>query len=87
MKKMTVPVHHGATKIDKFFNSDEIIKISKESDLEEILKQCTKGYEQRQKTVIDNYYRSLLFSNINDLLYETVFLDKGIKLKKGKQYV
>lgn len=70
---MTIPIYLGATKIDKFFNPDGIIKISEKDldNVENILKNCTEEeYLNRIEAVKDNYYRSLKFRNSNDWLYE-----------------
>ncbi|MBQ2645526.1 hypothetical protein IJG14_08165, partial [bacterium] len=65
---MTIPIYLGATHIDKFFNSDGIIKISvKDLDnIDTILKNCTEEeYLSRINAVKDNYIRSLKFQNSN----------------------
>lgn len=71
---MTIPIYIGATHIDKFFNTDGIIRISpKDADnIENILKNCNEEeYLARLDAIKDNYYRSLKFQNSNDWLYET----------------
>ena len=75
----TVPIYLGATKIDDFFNSDGIIKITAKDidNIEEILKQCTgKNYEQRLPAIIDNYNCALKYLNMDDYLYEHFFMEK-----------
>ena len=72
---MTIPVYLGASKIGQFFNEDGIIKIDKDCDIERVLTKCTKEeYEQRQSAVIENYKKSLKYFNLNDYLYETLFI-------------
>ena len=75
---MTIPVYLGASKIDKFFNPDGIIKI-KESDfdnIDKILKNCTEEeYLGRIEAVKENYYRALEYSNSYDLLYKKYLTD------------
>lgn len=68
---MTIPIYLGATKIDKFFNPDGIIKIDTHSDIEKILKNCTaEEYLSRLEAVKDNYNRVLAYKNPLDTLYQ-----------------
>ncbi len=70
----TIPIYLGATKIDKFFNPDGIIKLSMDDDIEKILKQCTKEeYERRLPAVLENYELSKKYSNVWDMMYEDYF--------------
>ena len=74
---MTIPIYIGATKIDEFFNSDGIIKISKDENIEKIVQRCTEQeYNNRINAVIDNYNRCLKYQNLDNLLYESYFLNK-----------
>ena len=69
---MTIPIYIGATKIDKFFNPDGIIQVHPKDydNLENIIKICTKEYyDERIDIVLENYYKSLQFENINDFMY------------------
>lgn len=71
---LTIPVYLGATKIDKFFNPDGIIKISEKDfdNIDKILKNCTEEeYFARMDAIKDNYFRAIMFRNSNDWLYET----------------
>ena len=82
---MTVPIYIGATKIDKFFNPDGIIKISEKTDLESVLKNCNEqDYQTRIDALKENYDRCLRYLCLNDLLYETYFMDRD---KEGKEQV
>jgi len=74
---MTVPIYIGAVKINDFFNENGIIQINPNSDINSVLKQCsTEDYISRIDAVKENYYKSLKYLNINDLLYETFFRGK-----------
>lgn len=69
---MTVPIYCGATKIEKFFNPDGIIRFDP-NDLTAIqnLKACTeKDYEYRLPAIIDNYNRVQKYLSIEDFMYE-----------------
>lgn len=69
----TIPIYMGARKIDDFFNSDGIIKITKKDleNLDAVLKQCTKAeYEKRLSAILDNYERVQCYRNMQDYLYE-----------------
>ena len=71
LANQTIPIYLGATKIDKFFNMDGIIQISTKSDMDKILKSCTKEeYERRLPAILDNYERVKKYINPFDYLYE-----------------
>ncbi len=67
-----IPIYLGATEIDQFFNPDGIIKITTESDIEQVLKMCTpEEYKRRLPAVLDNYERVCKkYVNIWDFMYE-----------------
>ena len=67
----TIPIYLGATEIDKFFNPDGIIKIDTKSDINKVLKQCTKEeYERRLPAILDNYERVKEYFNPWDYMYK-----------------
>jgi len=67
----TIPIYLGASEIDKFFNPDGIIKITKSDDIKEVLKQCTKEeYENRISAVIDNMERAKKYYRVFDFMAE-----------------
>ncbi len=71
LANQTIPIYLGATEIDKIFNPDGIIKISTASDIEKVLKQCTKEeYENRLNAVLDNYNRVKDYTEPYDFLYK-----------------
>ncbi len=73
----TIPIYLGATEIDKFFNPDGIIKITTKSDIEKVLKQCTKEeYERRLPAVLDNYERAKKYVNSFDFMFENYLTEK-----------
>jgi len=78
---MTIPIYLGATKIDKIFNPDGIIRI-KESDfdnIDKILKNCTEEeYLNRSSAIIENYHKALEYCNSADLLYNK-YLEDDLK--------
>lgn len=79
---MTIPVYLGARKIGDFFNLDGIILISEKDidNLPKILQQCNKiDYESRLTAIKDNYERALQYQNLDDKLYETLFLEDDHK--------
>lgn len=66
-----IPIYLGASKIDKFFNPDGIIKITRQSDIKKILSQCTEDeYNDRISAVLDNYNRAMQYKNSFDYMYE-----------------
>jgi hypothetical protein len=68
---MTIPIYLGATKIDNLFNPDGIIHFSKDDNIENVLKQCTKEfYEERIPAIIDNFTRVNSGKTANDIIYE-----------------
>ncbi|MFI3241423.1 MAG: glycosyltransferase family 10 [Alphaproteobacteria bacterium] len=76
---MTVPIYLGATKIDKFFNSDGMVIIDEiqAQNIEEVLKQCSlEDYGNRLSAMKENYNKALAYLNNHDLLYESLFLPK-----------
>lgn len=55
---MTIPIYRGANRISDFFNSDGIIQVRSEDDIEKAVRSCSKeDYESRLKAVKDNYNR------------------------------
>lgn len=76
----TIPIYLGATEIDKFFNPDGIIKITEKSDINQVLKQCTKEeYERRLPAILDNFERCKKYVNPFDYMYENYFMKDGKK--------
>ena len=72
---MTIPIYFGATAIGEFFNEDGIIKITPRTDIEKVLKGCTKNeYEARLPAIIDNFNRVQRYRNMWDYLYDEVSL-------------
>jgi hypothetical protein len=68
---MTIPIYLGATKIDKLFNPDGIVRFDMNDNIETVLKQCTKEfYEERILAVIDNFNRVNKNRNGLDVIYE-----------------
>ncbi|WP_300697461.1 MULTISPECIES: glycosyltransferase family 10 domain-containing protein [Helicobacter] len=66
---MTIPIYLGATKIDKFFNTDGMIILKEDSDLDSILKTCCKeDYENRLEAIKDNYHRLFSYNIENSIL-------------------
>jgi len=67
-----IPIYLGATEINQFFNPDGIIKITTESDIEQVLKMCTpEEYKRRLPAVLDNYERVCKkYLNVFDFMYE-----------------
>lgn len=75
---MTIPIYLGATKIDKFFNTDGIIKIDTSSDMEKVLSQCNeKDYLGRLDAIKDNYRRVRQYENIWDWMYGKYLSPEG----------
>lgn len=69
---MTIPVYCGASKIDKFFNEDGIIKLDLNdfNKIEDILKNCTEeDYNNRINAIIDNFNRVQKYKNVFDSMY------------------
>ena len=67
----TVPIYLGASKIDKFFNTDGIIQITTTDDIKKVLKQCSKeDYESRLSAIKDNYHRALEYGDPVEYLYD-----------------
>lgn len=68
---LTIPIYLGATEIDKFFNPDGIIKIKTNSNIEQILKNCTSEfYNERLDAILDNYNRVQEYKNSWNYLYK-----------------
>ena len=67
------------TQIDKFFNPDGIIRINTKSDIDKVLKMCTKEeYERRLPAVLDNYERVKEYTAPWDYLYLKYIHKNGI---------
>lgn len=78
---MTIPIYLGATKIDSFFNSDGIIKItlSDLDNLETILASCSEqDYNSRLSAIKDNYKRVLKYYNTFDNFIYEPYINKSI---------
>lgn len=70
LANQTVPIYLGAQKIGEKFNPNWIIQISTKSDIDSILKECTKeNYESRIDAILDNYERVKEYLNPFDYLY------------------
>ncbi|MBQ9688155.1 hypothetical protein IJV79_00805, partial [bacterium] len=66
-----IPIYCGASKVGEFFNMDGIIQIDSKSDIEQVLKQCTKEeYERRLPAVLDNYERAKKYVSCFDYMFE-----------------
>lgn len=66
-----IPIYLGATEIDKFFNPDGIITITPETNIRNILKQCTpEEYTKRLPAILDNYERAKKYINPWDYIFE-----------------
>lgn len=77
LANQTIPIYLGATKIDKFFNPDGIIQITTESDIEKVLKECTKeAYEERLPAVLENYEKVKGYTKPFDYMYEHYLVKK-----------
>lgn len=77
LSNQTIPIYLGATEIGKFFNPDGIIQITTKSDIEEVLKQCTKEeYERRLPAILDNYERCKKYFNAFDYMWEEYFINE-----------
>lgn len=67
----TIPIHLGATQIDKFFNMDGIIQIIDPSveTIKEAVKQCSEeDYCSRMEAIEDNYNRVKQYTCIEDYI-------------------
>jgi len=72
-RTMTVPIYVGATRIEKFFNTDGMIIIDPKDfdNIDKIIAQCSeKDYEERLPAIIDNYHRAEKYINVWDTLFE-----------------
>ena len=80
----TVPIYMGATEIDKFFNPDGIIKLNKNEDIAQVLKQCTKEeYERRLPAIEENYEMAKKYRNFWDFIYVNYFNGKRPSKKEN----
>ncbi len=77
---MTVTIYIGATKIDKFFNTEGIIRINIKDldDIDKIIARCNEeDYEQRLEAIKDNYKKvQKYFLPATDILYTEYLSDK-----------
>lgn len=72
LANQTIPIYIGATRVGEKFNLDGIIQINTTSDIEKVLKECTKeNYESRISAVLDNYERVKEYINPFDYVYTT----------------
>ena len=70
LANQTIPIYLGAERIDEKFNLDGIIQINTKTDIEKVLKECTKeNYENRLNAVLDNYERVKEYTMPYDYLY------------------
>ncbi len=77
LANQTIPIYLGATKVDKFFNPDGIIQINTKSDIDKVLKECTKeNYEAKLPAILDNYERVKKYTKPFDYIYEN-YLSEG----------
>lgn len=77
LANQTIPIYIGATKINEFFNTDGIIQITPNDDMEQVLKQCTvEEYQDRLPAILDNYERVKKYIKPCDYMYEN-YLKKG----------
>jgi len=68
---MTIPIYFGATKISNIFNPDGIIQFDNYSDIDGLLKKCTKElYEERIPAIVENYKIININKTANDIIYE-----------------
>lgn len=70
---MTIPIYIGALEIDKFFNTDGIIKINKMdfAELDKIIGKCCKeDYEERVQAVQDNFRKVQKYICYEDYLFD-----------------
>jgi hypothetical protein len=68
---MTIPIYLGASKIDRFFNADGIIKLGVKDDIETVLKKCTKElYDERINAIIENFKKIPDSKCADDIIYE-----------------
>ncbi len=74
---MTVPIYIGARKIEKFFNTDGIIRIDEKQaeNIKDVLKQCSEqDYITRLPAMRENYEKAQAYLNQHDMLYESLFI-------------
>ena len=77
LANQTIPIYLGATKINEFFNPNGIIQISEKSDIEEILKGCTKEeYEKRLPAILENYEKVKQYTKPFDYIWENYLVKK-----------
>jgi hypothetical protein len=63
----TVPIYYGSPDIGKFFNTDGIIMLNDEFDINQLTE---KDYYDRMDAIVDNFDRALKFNVIEDLIFE-----------------
>lgn len=75
LANQTIPIYLGATRLDKFFNTDGIIQISTKDDIEKVLKQCTpEEYLNRLPAILDNYERIKEYIIPSDYMYKNYLM-------------
>lgn len=82
----TIPIYLGATKIDKFFNPNGIIKLDLNDDIEKVLKQCTEEeYNRRLPAIMENYKIALKYGHSEqwNFIYENYLTCKDISDKSS----
>lgn len=70
----TIPIYLGASKIDKFFNPDGIIKITTKTNIPKLVKQLTEEeYQNRLPAIMENYEKAKNYINPWDYMYKNYF--------------
>lgn len=72
----TVPIYLGCTNIDKFFNKEGIIQISRWTNIKKLIRNLSvEDYRNRLDAVLENFEKCKQFEIIEDYIYRKYFED------------
>lgn len=79
----TVPIYLGCTNIDKYFNGTGIIRISRWTNIKEVINKLSEeDYYARIEAIRENLDRCRQYEIIEDFIYTKYFKDKYCCPKK-----
>ena len=73
----TVPIYFGCTNIEKYFNADGVIGISRWTNIKELINNLSKkDYQSRLEAMKENLKLCRQYEIVEDYIYRNYFEDK-----------